>query len=36
MKKIIKESDLKKADNIDKCKLILKIINGQARYTKEK
>ena len=35
MKKIIKESEFKKANNSDKCKLILQIIKGQAIYTKE-
>ncbi len=34
MKKIIKETELKKANNVDKCKLILQIIRGQAIYTK--
>lgn len=35
MKKIIKEKELKNASNIEKCKLILQIIKGQAIYTKE-
>ncbi len=35
MKKTIKESEFKKANNSDKCKLILQIIKGQAIYTKE-
>ena len=35
MNKIIKESEFKKADNIDKCKMIIQIIKGQAIYTKE-
>lgn len=35
MKKIIKETEFKKANNSDKCKLILQIIKGQAIYTKE-
>lgn len=34
MKKTIKENELKKANNIEKCKLILQIIKGQAIYTK--
>lgn len=34
MKKIIKEKELKNASNIEKCKLILQIIKGQAIYTK--
>lgn len=35
MKKIIEETEFKKANNSDKCKLILQIIKGQAIYTKE-
>lgn len=34
MKKIIKETELKNASNIEKCKLILQIIKGQAIHTK--
>lgn len=34
MKKIIKEKEFKKANNIEKCKLILQIIKGQAIYTR--
>lgn len=34
MKKIIKEKEFKKASNIEKCKLILQIIKGQAIYTR--
>ena len=34
MKKIIKETQFKKASNTDKCKLMLQIIKGQAIYTK--
>lgn len=34
MKIIINEEDLKKADNIEKCKILLSIIKGQAIYTK--
>lgn len=34
MKKIIKETELKNASNIEKCKLILQIIKGQAIYKK--
>lgn len=34
MKKIIKEIEFKKASNIDKCRLMLQIIKGQAIYTK--
>lgn len=34
MKKIIKETELKNASNIEKCKLILQIIKGQATYAK--
>lgn len=35
MKKIISEKDIKKADNIERCRLLLKIIKGEAVYTKE-
>lgn len=35
MKKIIKETEFKRADNISKCKMIIQIIKGQAIYTKE-
>ena len=34
MKKVIKETEFKKANNIEKCKLILQIIKGQAIYTR--
>lgn len=32
MKEIIKEKDFKNISDIDRCKLILKIIKGQAEY----
>lgn len=35
MKKIIKETEFKGANDIDKCKMIIQIIKGQAIYTKE-
>ncbi len=35
MKKIIKETEFKRANDIDKCKMIIQIIKGQAIYTKE-
>lgn len=34
MKKIIKEQDIRKASNVERCKLIIAIIKGQAIYTK--
>ena len=34
MKKVIKETEFRKANNIEKCKLILQIIKGQAIYTR--
>ena len=33
MKKIINEDDIKKANNIERCKLLLMIIKEQAIYT---
>ena len=33
MKKVINEEDLKKANNIKKCQILLSIIKGQAIYT---
>lgn len=35
MKKIITKLDLIKASNIEKCRIMIKIIKGQAIYTKE-
>lgn len=35
MKKIIKETEFKRANDKDKCKMIIQIIKGQAIYTKE-
>lgn len=35
MKKIIKETEFKRANDLDKCKMIIQIIKGQAIYTKE-
>ncbi len=34
MEKIISEDALKKANNIEKCQILLSIIKGQARYSK--
>lgn len=34
MKKLVKESQLRKSNDVDKCKLILQIIKGQAEYKK--
>ena len=33
--KEIKEKDIRKADNIERCRMILEIIRGEAVYTKE-
>ncbi len=35
MKKIITKKDLINANDIEKCKILLQIIKGQAIYTKE-
>lgn len=35
MKKVIKEEDLKRANNIEKCEILLSIIKGQAIYTQD-
>ncbi len=35
MKKVINEEDIKKANNLERCKLLLMIIKGQAIYTQD-
>ena len=35
MKKVINEEDIRKANNIERCQLLLKIIKGQAVYTQD-
>ena len=33
MKKVINEEDIRKASDIERCRMLLKIIKGQAVYT---
>lgn len=35
MKKVINEEDIRKANNQERCKLLLMIIKGQAIYTQD-
>lgn len=35
MKKVINEKDIKKANNLERCRLLLMIIKGQAIYTQD-
>ena len=35
MKKVINESDIKKANNIQRCRMLIAIIRGQAIYTQD-
>lgn len=35
MIKVINESDIKKASNVERCEMILAIIRGQAIYTQD-
>lgn len=35
MKRVINEKDLRKANNIEKCEILLAIIKGQAIYTQD-
>lgn len=35
MKKVINEEDIQKADNIQKCKILIAIIKGEAIYTQD-
>lgn len=35
MRKVINEIDIRKANNIERCKMIIAIIKGQAIYTQD-
>ena len=35
MKIVINEEDIRKANNIEKCQILIKIIRGQAVYTQD-
>lgn len=35
MKRVINEEDIRKASDIDRCKLLVMIIKGQAIYTQD-
>ena len=35
MKIVINEEDIRKANNIERCQILLKIIKGQAVYTQD-
>lgn len=35
MKKVINEDDIRKADNAERCRLLLAIIRGEAVYTQD-
>lgn len=35
MKKIIREADIRKSNNIERCKILLELIKGQAIYTQD-
>ena len=35
MKKVINEDDIRKANNIERCQILIKIIRGQAVYTQD-
>ena len=35
MKKIINEEDIRKANNIERCEMLIAIIKGQAIYTQD-
>lgn len=35
MKKVVNEEDIRKADNIERCKILLELIKGQAIYTQD-
>ena len=35
MKKVINDEDIKEADNIQRCKLLIAIIKGQVIYTQD-
>lgn len=35
MKKVINKQDIRKANNLERCRMIIKIINRQVKYTKD-
>lgn len=35
MKKVINEEDIRKANNLERCRLLLMIIQGQVIYTQD-
>lgn len=35
MKKIINEEDIREADNIERCQMLIAIIEGKAMYTQD-
>ena len=35
MKIVINEEDIRKANNVEKCQILIKIIKGQAVYTQD-
>lgn len=35
MKKIINEEDIRKADDIERCQMLIAIIEGKAMYTQD-
>lgn len=35
MKRVINEEDIRKASDIDRCKLLVMVIKGQAIYTQD-
>lgn len=35
MKKVINENDIRRASNIERCRMFLAIIKGQAIYTQD-
>lgn len=35
MKKVINEDDIKKANDIERCQMLILIANGQAIYTQD-
>ena len=35
MKKVINEVDIRKANNIERCQILIMIIKGQAVYTQD-
>lgn len=35
MKKVINEDDIRKADDVGRCRLLLAIIKGEAVYTQD-